>query len=87
MIHRQRFRAMKRAVIKLQALWRFQKARRDYKERMKATFIVYCWMKRVLARTRRRKLQENEASIKIQSMWRGFNPRKVLEQQKKAAAM
>eukprot|EP00957_Ditylum_brightwellii_P065792 4990751-Ditylum_brightwellii.AAC.1 len=36
-VQRYRFRVMKRAVVKLQALWRFQKAWREYKERMKAT--------------------------------------------------
>eukprot|EP00957_Ditylum_brightwellii_P141437 10775557-Ditylum_brightwellii.AAC.1 len=86
-VHRYRFRVMKRSAVKLQAVWRFQKARRDYKARMKAAMIVYCWMKHILARIKRRTLRENDASIKIQSTWRGFNPRKELNRQKKAAAM
>jgi len=86
-VHRRKFLVMKRAVIKLQALYRFHVAQRDYKEKVKASAIVYCWMKRLLMRTKRRKLRENKASIKIQSTWRGFNPQKKFRQQKKAAAM
>jgi len=86
-VHRSRFRVMKRATVKLQAMWRLQKAQRDYKERMKAAVTIYYWMKHILARIKRKALRENDASIKIQSTWRAFNPRKKLKQQKKAAAM